>query len=78
LEQRKRVRILEDRFLIGKSSYGAIWNKGKGILGLFGLEGMIQGMGISLTRWLGIAKFSVWLVGFDVAGDSQCLVWLEG
>jgi hypothetical protein len=46
--------------------------------GLFGLEGMIQGMGISLTRWLGIAKFSVWLVGFDVVGDSQCLVWLEG
>jgi hypothetical protein len=35
LEQRKRVRILEDRFLIGKSSYGAIWNKGKGILDFF-------------------------------------------
>jgi hypothetical protein len=48
------------------------------IKGAFGSEGMIQGMGISLTRWLGIANFSVWLRGFDVVGDSQFFVWLEG
>jgi hypothetical protein len=38
---------------------------------------MIQAMRISLTRWLGIANFHIWLGGFDVVGESQCFVWLE-
>jgi hypothetical protein len=52
--------------------------RGRRTKGLFGSEDMIQGMGISLTTWLGIANFSVWLEGFDVVGDSQCFVWLDG
>jgi hypothetical protein len=35
---------------------------------------LVQGMRISLTKWLGIANFSVWLRGFDVVRDSQFFV----
>jgi hypothetical protein len=41
--------------------------------GAFGSEDMIQGMRISLTRWLGIANFSVWLRGFDVVRIANFL-----
>jgi hypothetical protein len=35
LEQRKSVGIVEDMIPIGKKSYGAVWNRGIGILESF-------------------------------------------
>jgi hypothetical protein len=43
---------------------------------LFGLEGIIEGMGISPTTWLGISVFSVWLKGRNVVDGSHFFVWL--
>jgi hypothetical protein len=45
---------------------GAVW--------FGGCDSEFQRMRISLTIWLGIANFSVWLDKTDVVGDNQCFV----
>jgi hypothetical protein len=73
-----QIQVSESFLLLSKHRRQKLVTESCNTKGLFGSEDMIQGIRISLTSWLGIANFSVWLEGFGVVGDSQYFVWFEG